>query len=232
MARMPRFTPVGFPYHVIQRGNNRQVIFNGDEDCAAYMSWLKEYADKYDVSIHAWVLMTNHVHLVVSPKHEDGISKMMQSLGRMYVRYYNSTYHRTGTLWEGRFKSCLIADNEYFLGCCRYVELNPVRAGMVEDPAQFKWSSYQSNALGLKSRILNPHEVYLSLGQSPEERQENYRKMFESEIEESMVSDIREATQKGLAIGNERFKREIELNLGRRVTAGKMGRPRKEKMVL
>lgn len=225
---MPRFTPVGYAYHIIQRGNNRQAIFNCDEDFAAYANWLKEYAVKHEVDIHAWVFMTNHVHLLASPKKPDGISLLMQSLGRMYVRYFNKTWCRSGTLWEGRFKSCLVADDAYLMGCYRYIELNPVRAGMVSDPADYVWSSYQCNALGRRSEILSPHDAYLELGPTDEERQMAYRSLFQAELGEGMIKDIREATNRGLAVGNERFKQEIAANYKRRLKPGRVGRPKKE----
>lgn len=230
MARLPRFTQAGYAYHVIQRGNNRQVIFNNDDDMAAYACWLKEYSAKCGLDIHAWVFMTNHVHLLVSPKKENSLSQVLQSLGRMYVRYFNNTYKRSGTLWEGRFKSCVVADDEYFLTCSRYIELNPVRAGMVFDPSEYPWSSYQSNALGRASSMINPHKVYLALGESGDDRQSAYRSLFDAEIGEKLISEIRNATNKGLAVGSDCFKAQIEQNHNRRITAGKAGRPRKESL--
>jgi len=130
MARLPRLCLSGIPQHIIQRGNNRQICFASNEDFAAYAYWLNEYSAKYEIAIHAWVFMTNHVHLLVTPGTTDGLSKMMQSLGRQYVRYFNYTYRRSGTLWEGRFKSCVIEAENYLLSCQRYIELNPVRAGI------------------------------------------------------------------------------------------------------
>jgi putative transposase len=158
MARLNRLCPVGIPQHIVQRGNNRQVCFNGDEDMAAYANWLKEFSVKFQVDIHAWVFMTNHVHLLATPRIENGISKMMQSLGRQYVRYFNYTYKRSGTLWEGRFKSCVIQSADYLLKCYRYIELNPVRASMVNYPDEYRWSSYHANALGVESALCTPHD--------------------------------------------------------------------------
>ena len=137
MPRKPRVSIPGVVEHVIQRGNNRQIIFTGEDDMGAYLTWLKDYAEQYDVKIHAWVLMTNHVHLLCTPSTTTAISKMMQSLGRMYVMYFNRKYHRTGTLWEGRYKSCLVQDERYLLHVHRYIELNPVRAEMVDDPGDY-----------------------------------------------------------------------------------------------
>ena len=141
MAQLPRVSPEGIPQHVIQRGNNRQVCFASDDDFRAYASWLKDYAKKYQVAIHAWVFMTNHVHLLCTPHQVQGVSLMMQSLGRQYVRYFNASYKRTGTLWEGRYKSCLVQEDGYLLHLYRYIELNPVRADMVDDPANYPWSA-------------------------------------------------------------------------------------------
>ncbi|GAA5525253.1 hypothetical protein Maes01_01818 [Microbulbifer aestuariivivens] len=148
MARLPRIAPVGVPQHVIQRGNNRQVCFGCEDDFIAYAGWLRDYAEEYAVEVHAWVFMTNHVHLLVTPLEERAVSKMMQALGRMYVRYFNGAYQRSGTLWEGRYRSCLVQSEDYLLHCYRYIELNPVRAGMVKDPGKYCWSSYGANALG------------------------------------------------------------------------------------
>jgi len=134
MVRLPRICLPGIPQHIIQRGNNRQPCFASDEDFATYAHWLDEYARKCEVAIHAWVFMTNHVHLLATPRTEDGISRLMQTLGRHYVRYFNYTYKRSGTLWEGRFKSCVVDEENYLLICQRYIELNPVRANMVVSP--------------------------------------------------------------------------------------------------
>ena len=159
MARLTRLCPAGVPLHVIQRGNNRQVCFVCVEDYQTYLKYLSDGARKYGVDIHAWVLMANHVHLLSTSHFDGSVSKMMQYLGRHYVRYYNQMYRRTGALWEGRFKSCVVDTDAYFLACQRYIELNPVRAGMVSDPIEYRWSSYQNNALGVSSEILRHHEI-------------------------------------------------------------------------
>jgi len=208
---------------VIQRGNNRQVCFGGEQDFAAYAGWLKDYSKKYQVDIHAWVLMTNHVHLLCTPRVENAVSQMMQSLGRRYVRYFNFSYKRTGTLWEGRFKSCLVQEEGYLLQLYRYIELNPVRAGMVEQPSDYAWSSYPINALGKISELCTPHPLYLALGSEPIERQSRYRELFKHHIEGKLLEDIRLAANKGMAFGNGRFEAEIESLTGRRMTAKKMG---------
>ena len=227
MARLVRVIPVGVPQHIIQRGNNRQVCFSSEEDMKAYLSWLNEFSKKYSVEIHAWVLMTNHVHLLCSPHEEGAISRMMQSLGRMYVRYYNSTYQRTGTLWEGRFKSCLIQSERYLLELYRYIELNPVRANMVDDPADYSWSSYACNALGIDTELQTPHELYLALAKSKPERLSNYRELFKVHAGVELLEEIRDGINKGLALGDERFTTQIEALTSKRVTARVAGRPKK-----
>ena len=138
MAHLPRISPVGVPIHLIQRGNNRQTCFGALEGFSAYLGWLKEYSKKYAVDIHAWVLMTNHVHIL----QDGGVSLMMQSVGRRYVQYFNYQYRRSGTLWDGRYKSCLVQSEKYLVEVYQYIELNPVRAKMVEDPSEYVWSSY------------------------------------------------------------------------------------------
>jgi putative transposase len=225
MARKQRVSSVGVPEHIIQRGNNRQAIFACEEDMQAYVGWLKTYSKKYKVSVHAWVLMTNHVHLLCTPSSVNGISQMMQSLGRMYVTYFNRSYKRTGTLWEGRFKSCLVQEETYLMQVYRYIELNPVRASMVDDPAAYFWSSYQCNALGKKSDLLTPHSIYTRLGTNEQERQLAYRGLFVHQIEGKFLEDIRKVTNKGLALGNDNFFAEIESLTGRRVIERKRGRP-------
>ena len=229
MARLPRVSPPGVPQHVIQRGNNRQVCFVADADFAAYAQWLHEAACSHSVAIHAWVFMTNHVHLLATPQVTDGLSRMMQALGRRYVRYFNRAYRRTGTLWEGRFRSCLVEADDYLLTCQRYIELNPVRAGMVSHPAEYRWSSFHANGLGVSARLWTPHEIYLRLGANPPERQLAYRELFRASLDNADVTDIRTAVHKGLALGNQRFRSEIEQLTGRRQTAGRPGpRPKGE----
>lgn len=225
MARLPRFCPSGIAQHIIQRGNNRQVCFVSHEDFAAYAYWLKLYTAKFKVDVHAWVFMTNHVHLLVTPSTDDGVSNFMQALGRHYVRYFNKTYKRSGTLWEGRFKSCLVQSEDYLLQCYRYIELNPVRASMVNDPANYIWSSYPCNALGKQSDLCQPHLQYLALSHSKEERYKIYRDLFKAYVDDELIEDIRQSVNSGLALGNDHFKDEIEKLYCRRVTKGKSGRP-------
>jgi len=227
MARLVRVAPVGVPQHIIQRGNNRQVCFASEDDMKAYLNWLKELSLKHRVAVHAWVLMTNHVHLLCTPLKENAISRLMQSIGRLYVRYFNHTYQRSGALWEGRFKSCLVQSDRYLLELYRYIELNPVRADMVADPSDYSWSSYAINALGVESELQTPHPEYLALGKSNPERLSNYRELFKAPVETELLKEMRVSINKGLALGNERFTSQIEALTNQRVTARKPGRPRK-----
>ena len=223
MARLSRICPPGIPQHIIQRGNNRNVCFTADEDFAAYAHWLYESSVKYDVAIHAWVFMTNHVHLLVTPRHQGGISQMMQQVGRHYVRYFNRAYRRSGTLWEGRFKSCVVDAADYLLSCQRYIGLNPVRANIVADPADYRWSSYRSNGLGKPSKLWEPHQVYSALGRSERERLLCYQALFKTHMDDALLEDIRHSTNRGLALGNDCFKEQVATLTGRRVTPGKRG---------
>ncbi|WP_127475381.1 transposase [Sulfurivermis fontis] len=223
MARLPRICPIGIPQHVIQRGNNRQPCFADERDFAAYADWLGEAARKCGVAVHAWVFMTNHVHLLVTPTVAGSVSRMMQALGRRYVRYFNHTYRRTGTLWEGRFRSCLVEADTYLLTCQRYIEMNPVRAGMVVRPSDYHWSSFHANALGITSGLWTPHPTYLCLGNNARERAQAYLGLFAAPLDEQSVVKIRAATNMGLALGNDRFKEEIERLTGRRLNKLKRG---------
>lgn len=227
MPRRARLTLPNVPMHVIQRGNNRQACFFADEDYRFYLEWLTEYAGKTGCIIHAYVLMTNHVHLLVSPGSGDGVGALMKALGQRYVQYANRTYRRSGTLWEGRFRSCLTQEEQYLLACQRYIELNPVRACMVEHPAEYRWSSYRANAQGEADTLLVPHALYLSLGAGAAARQAAYRELFRYELEPGLVDAIRQATNGNFALGDTQFGAQISLALGKRATPGKSGRPRK-----
>ncbi|WP_077338233.1 transposase [Pseudocolwellia agarivorans] len=224
MPRKLRVSLANVAEHVIQRGNNRQAIFANEDDMKAYLAWLKQYAKKYEVKIHAWVFMTNHVHLLCTPSSGTGISLMMQSLGRMYVMYFNKTYKRSGTLWEGRYRSCLVQNEVYLLELYRYIELNPVRAGIVDEASQYSWSSYHCNGLGKLSDLVTPHALYLSIAQDQDKRLFEYRALFSRHVDIKLIDNIRKATSKGLALGNDKFKETIETLSGKRVTEKKRGR--------
>jgi len=223
MPRRKRCCPIGMPLHVVQRGNNRQVCFTSDSDMAAFANWLREAAEKYSVATHAWVFMTNHVHLLVTPGADHAVSKCMQFLGRHYVRYFNYRYGRTGTLFEGRFKSSIIQSNRYLLACYRYIELNPVRAGLVQDPADYVWSSYRSNALGQPAKLWSPHQEYLELGTNKLQRLKAYQQLFSNGLGTELITDIRNALNTGLVLGNDLFRAEVEQLTGQPQTHRKRG---------
>ena len=228
MPRRSRITIPGVPLHLIQRGNNRQPCFYADEDYGFYLDWLREYSRDTGCSIHAYVLMTNHVHLLLTPAEANSAGVLMKRLGQRYVQYVNRTYQRSGTLWEGRFRSCIAQQEEYLLVCQRYIEMNPVRAGIVEHPGEYRWSSYGCNGQGETSDLLSHHPVYLRFGRTSEERQASYRELFRQELESGVVDQIRQATNGNFALGNPRFTEDIAVMLGRRVIPGKAGRPRKK----
>jgi putative transposase len=227
MPRRARIVLPNIPIHLIQRGNNRQPCFFADEDYRRYLEWLAEYAGKTGCRIHAYVLMTNHVHLLFSADHAEASGTLMKSLGQRYVQYVNRAYHRSGTLWEGRFRSCLVQEEDYLLGCQRYIELNPVRANMVAHPAEYRWSSYRANAQGEPDALVRSHPLYDALGSDPASQQSAYRELFRHALWPGMVDEIRRATHGNFALGNERFATQVAAMIGRRVTPGISGRPRK-----
>lgn len=217
----------GCAHHVIQRGNNRQACFFGEADYAVYLDKLNGAQKKYQIAVHAFVLMTNHVHLLVTPSNETGVSRMMQAVGRSYVGYMNHTYGRTGTLWEGRYKSTLVSSEDYLLTVSRYIELNPVRADMVEHASEYPWSSYQGNAQGKEIKLLTPHDLYSKLGCSKEERLKNYRSLFRGRMAEKTLEEIRNATNKSWVLGDETFRCQIEKVTGRITAPRQRGGDRK-----
>lgn len=227
MPRRARLAIPGLPLHLIQRGNNRQACFFAEDDYRTYLNWLDESANKVGCRIHAYVLMTNHVHLLVSADQAEAPSAMMKALGQRYVQYINKTYRRTGTLWEGRFRSCPIQEELYLLACQRYIELNPVRAGMVAQPADYPWSSYRANAQGEANPLLRPHTLYEALANDASTRQAAYQALFGNELDPERVDEIRKATNGNFLLGNTCFAAEVESTLGRRVLPGKSGRPRR-----
>lgn len=228
MPRRSRIVVPSNPLHIIQRGNNRQACFFSDEDYLVYLQWLKEYALVSGCLIHSFVLMTNHVHLLLTPQRKNSPGDLLKRLGQRYVQYINRTYKRTGTLWEGRFRSCLIQEEKYLLTCQRYIELNPVRANIVKYPGDFQWSSYGSNGQGKKCDLISPHPLYQALGKSEEEKQSAYRELFRYDLESGEIDKIRKATNGNFAVGARRFQEEISEMLGRRVFPGKAGRPKKK----
>lgn len=228
MPRQRRVGPKDVSQHVIQRGNNRRYCFTCEQDYIFYISWLKQYSIQYQVAIHAWVLMTNHVHLLCTPLQDNqGVSRMMQSLGRKYVRYFNDHYIQTGTLWEGRFKTSLVCSSDYLLSVYRYIELNPVRANMVNDPVDYKWSSYHFNAMGKSTDLCKPHDMYLMLGQNDHARRIAYRALFQNTLQDSLTKRITDAMSRELPLGDDKFTQHIEAITGEKLKRQKLGRPPK-----
>ena len=225
MPRRARLSVAGIPWHIIQRGNNRAVCFHAEEDYRRYLDVLAEQASRFGCAIHAYVLMSNHVHLLLTPQRTDSAGQMMKNLGQRYVQYVNRAYRRSGTLWEGRFRSCLTQSEDYVLACYRYIELNPVRAGMVRHPRDYRWSSFHANGEGKQDALLTPHEQYLSLARNPPTRREAYRALFKAQLDSEVISQIRLATNGNVVLGGKPFEQQIAKMLKRRVTRGKAGRP-------
>ena len=229
MARLPRYMIPGQPQHIIQRGNNRQAIFACDEDYRFFGDALVEASAKHDLAIHAYVWMTNHVHLLATPGAQDSISKVFQSVGRKYVQYFNFNYKRSGTLWEGRYRATVVDSERYLLTVMRYIELNPVRADMVAHPRDYPWSSYAHNAGGAQGKNVDwlvAQREYLRLGRTVQERQEAYRQLFKAAVPKDDLSAIRDSTHKGWALGSERFVKRIEALSQRRAVSKGVGRPK------
>ncbi len=227
MPRRARLALPGVPLHLIQRGNNRQACFFADEDYRFYLDWLAEHAAKTGCRIHAYVLMTNHVHLMISVDCPEAPGALMKLQGQRYVQYVNRVYRRSGTLWEGRFRSCPIQEEIYLLACQRYIELNPVRAGMVGHPGEYRWSSYRANGQGEDEVLVRPHTLYEALGIDATHRQAAYRELFRHELDPGLVDEIRRAANGNFLLADGRFAAEVAAMLGRRVLPGKSGRPRK-----
>lgn len=227
MPRKSRMFLPDVPCHIIQRGNNRDACFFAEQDYQFYLDCLYDASHRYHIKIHAYVLMTNHVHLLMTPLAKDSISLLMQSIGRCYVQYINKEYRRTGTLWESRFKASLVDAEPYLLACSRYIELNPVNANMVNHPSGYKWSSYLCNAYGVSNRLISKHDIYRLLGPSELSRQQAYVSLFEGAVVSTETSVIRNAVQFSMPTGDSRFKHQIEQALNRKVGYAHRGRPRK-----
>ena len=198
MPRRPRNVIPGLPLHIVQRGNDRRRTFRRSVDFRCYLAALRETSDEYGVDVHAFALMPNHVHLLVTPATSAGASSMMQQLGRKYVSWYNKTYDRTGTLWEGRFRSSVVASERYLFACYRYIELNPVRAGLAKNPEDYLWSSYRENALFVQQEFLKPRPEYLALGSTSRERRRRYQGIFTGTMIGIHDDTIRHALKKGI----------------------------------
>jgi putative transposase len=219
----------GVPLHIVQRGHNREPCFLAEDDYGRYLHWLGEALAESACVLHSYVLMTNHVHLLLTPRLAQSVPQLIISLGRRYVQYINRRYGRTGTLWDSRYKSSLVEPSGYFLACQRYIELNPVRAGLVDDPAQYRWSSYRANALGETNSRLTPHPAYAGLGCGDRERQSAYRALFRAQLDGEAINDIRLALSQNQPLGNQRFAEKIEQITGIRREAKPRGRPKQNR---
>jgi putative transposase len=226
MARRPRLVFPALPLHIIQRGNNRNPCFACEADYLVYLTLARQYAIDAACHVHAYVLMTNHVHLLLSSDETGGPSLLMRRLGQHYVQYFNRRHARTGTLWEGRFRSCLVDHAHYLMICQRYIELNPVRAGMVGDPGLYRWSSHQANAYGEEDPLVTPHAVYTGLGGHEKERRATYRDLFRETLPDQLLGQIRQASNSNAPLGPQTFVDEISRKLGRPDGLGRRGRPR------
>lgn len=225
MPRPPRIDVPGLPQHLYTRGHNKSDCFRRELDRAVYLKYLKEESAESGCVIHAYVLMTNHVHLLVTGHEQGAISRLMQHLGRRHCRFVNRAYRRSGALYEGRFKSSLVESEAYFLECMRYIELNPVRAGMVDHPSQYRWSSYGENVRGDPGGLIVPHPEYLRLGRDRATRGAAYRALVEQPLDARRVGEIRRASAKNGVLGDSRFQSALELDLGRCVAIAPPGRP-------
>ena len=224
MPRRARMYLPQYPYHIVQRGNNREACFIEPENYQFYLELWKEVASRYGVSVHAYCLMTNHIHVLATPEDKSSISNTMKVVGSRYAQYINKKYKRTGTLWEGRHRSSLVQTERYFLTCCRYIELNPVTANMVKRPEEYRWTSYHTNAWGDES-WLKLHEEYKRLGKTKEQRCQNYRALFENHLDDSDFSLIRKAAHYCQPVGDDRFKAAIENKYGIKLGQSRRGRP-------
>ncbi|MGV3569495.1 MAG: REP-associated tyrosine transposase [Ramlibacter sp.] len=226
MARLPRLTVPGYPHHIIQRGNNRQAIFAGAPDYELLLAMLDENARKHHVAIHGYVLMSNHFHLLATPETVEGIPQMMQAVGRRYVRNFNLRQQRTGTLWEGRYKSTLIQAERYLLACMAYMDLNPVRAGMVADPGDYPWSSYGHYVGRRSDRLVTPHPLYWELGNTPFARDEAYGSLVRAGIPPEQQRLLTDSALRGWALGEPDYVADLQRRTERRVARSHAGRPR------
>lgn len=225
MARLPRLIVPHQPHHVIQRGAGRQAVFVDDDDYLMFLKYLKDATRQFKVAIHAFVLMPNHIHLLASPSDQTGMARTMQWIGRFYVPYFNHKYARVGTLWQGRYKAAVVDSERYFLLCARYIELNPVRAGIAAQPEDYRWSSYRHHIGVLPDPLIAEHALFWALGNTPFAREAAYKALAEQAISATEVSALTDATLKGWAIGSEQFKTALEKQSHQRVRPQRRGRP-------
>lgn len=227
MARLPRLTVPGLPHHVIQRGNNRQPIFLDQDDYETLLSLLEENSKRLRVDVHAYVLMSNHFHVLATPETETGLPQLMQAVGRRYVRYFNTRHGRTGTLWEGRYRSTVIQAERYLLACMVYIDLNPVRAAMVSDPADYRWSSHNHYLGRRQDRMITPHPLYWQLGNTPFSREAAYAELVRSGLSAAQYQALTDSALRGWALGEADYVADLQRRTERRVSKALPGRPKK-----
>jgi putative transposase len=227
MARALRKVVSDYPYHLIQRGHDRRQVFLDDVDRAQYLCWLRDASREHGLAVHAYVLMDNHVHLLATPSHAGALSQTMQAMGRRYVRWFNHRHARSGTLWEGRFRSSLIDAETYLLACQRYIEANPVRAGMVASAEQWLWSSHRHYLGWCVDPLVTPHAALWSLGNTPFERESAYRQLFAEPMPAPQQEWLRSRVQAGKPIASPAFQQRLEALTGLRLVARPVGRPRR-----
>lgn len=228
MKRQPRFDLPGVPQHIVQRGNNRMPCFLDEGDRVRYLALLREALHETNCVLHAYVLMDNHAHLLVTPEREKCVARMMQKFGRQYVGLFNARHRRTGSLWEGRYKSCLVDSEDYVLRCYRYIDLNPVRARMIDDPAAYRWSSCAAHC-GEADALLVPHPCYLALGCSVPARALAYREILDEVLSEDTLRDIRRYLQQQRALGSNAFQAMVEAKTRRFAQTRPAHRPGKRR---
>ena len=225
MARLPRLTLPGLPHHIIQRGNNRQPIVAITADYQKLLDLLAENAAKFKVAVHAYVLMGNHFHLLATPETADGLPQMMQAVGRRYVRYFNDRQQRSGTLWEGRYRSTLIQTERYLLACMAYIDLNPVRAEMVADPKDYPWSSH-AHYIGLRvDKLITPHPLVWQIGNTPFAREVQYAELVHAGLSAKQQGELTASVLSGWALGDKDFVADLQKRTSRRVMKARAGRP-------
>ena len=225
MARLPRLTLPGYPHHVIQRGNNRQPIFATQADYLMLLQLLGDNAAKFGVALHAYVLISNHFHLLATPDTAEGLPQMMQAVGRRYVRYFNDTQKRSGTLWEGRYKSTLIQTDRYLLACMVYIDLNPVRAGLATQAADYPWSSHTHYTGQRIDKLITPHPLFWALGNTPFAREAAYAELVQSGITSVQQTALTDSALSGWALGEPDFVADLQKRTERRVSKTSPGRP-------
>ena len=228
MARLPRLTVPGYPHHLIQRGNNRQPIFSADADFRFLLDLLEQYSRDFKVAIHSYVLMDNHFHLLATPETDKSLPDMMQAVGRRYVRYFNGRYGRSGTLWEGRYRSTLVQAERYLLACMVYIDLNPVRAGMVANAAAYPWSSSRHYAGVAPDRLVTPHPLYWELGNTPFAREQAYAELIAAGLSRNVQQALADSAHRGWALGDAAYLADLQRRSRRRISPLAPGRPFKQ----